>query len=59
MKSRLEVQSNRHTTRNMGSGCPDSLRWEYFPLLDRKALMGWVCLSVRQASTAALGKPFV
>ncbi len=28
-------------------------------LLDRKGLMGWVCLSVCHASTAALGKPYV
>jgi hypothetical protein len=28
-------------------------------LLDRKGFMGWVCLSVCHASTAALGKPYV
>jgi hypothetical protein len=28
-------------------------------ILDRKGLMGWVCLSVCHASTAALGKPYV
>jgi hypothetical protein len=27
--------------------------------LDRKGLMGWVCLSVCHAYTAALGKPYV
>ncbi len=28
-------------------------------ILDRKGLMGWVCLSVCHASTATLGKPYV
>jgi hypothetical protein len=34
-------------------------RYNLILVLDRKALMGWVCLSVFHSSTAALGKPYV